>query len=74
MAQVYTFKFTFGGEPFAQHLMPCLDRLHWHIFRNNGNGRLGLLDSPQSFRGGVPLPTRLVIPGARLVSLVAGGW
>jgi hypothetical protein len=44
------------------------------FLRNKGNGRLGLSTFPRSSAGGIPFPTRLVVPGARLVSLVAGGW
>lgn len=40
---------------------------------NKENGRLGLTKLPRSTQQHVPFPTELRIPGARIVSLIAGG-
>ena len=40
--------------------------------RDSGEGRLGL--SSYARADNVPIPSRLPLPGVRIVSLVAGGW
>ncbi|KAH9940813.1 RCC1/BLIP-II [Epithele typhae] len=45
-----------------------------YVWGEKSKSRLGLLQYPPSnVRDGVPFPTRLAIPGARIVSLAAGG-
>ena len=44
-------------------------------YSDRTHGRLGLTKFPKSHLGqSVPFPTQLVIPGVRVVSLIAGGW
>lgn len=45
-----------------------------YVWGSKDNGRLGLSGFSQHTGGGIPFPTQLVFSGARLVSLVAGGW
>jgi hypothetical protein len=42
-------------------------------FSQNDHGRLGLSNPPKATLLDVPFPSRLRIPGVRIVSLVAGG-
>jgi len=50
---------------------PVYDPTDYHSERSKG--RLGRLDFPGEFRGGVPYPVEVKIPSARIVRLVAGG-
>jgi len=45
--------------------------MEYHSERSKG--RLGRLDFPGNFRGGVAFPVEVKIPSARIVRLVAGG-
>ncbi|KIL71040.1 hypothetical protein M378DRAFT_155990 [Amanita muscaria Koide BX008] len=70
--------FNFTGEGTARSsgwkfIYKNLDKPKAYVWGDKGNGRLGLEDTG-SVASGVVVPTRLRIPGVRIVSLVAGGW
>ncbi|TBU47471.1 RCC1/BLIP-II [Dichomitus squalens] len=71
--------FNFSGADTARHsgwkfLYKRLSNPAVYVWGEKSAGRLGIEDPPRSgVRDGVPYPVRLNIPGAKIVSLVAGG-
>ncbi|KAI0640774.1 RCC1/BLIP-II [Trametes meyenii] len=71
--------FNFSGSDTARRtgwkfLYKRLSHPGLYVWGEKSQSRLGLTDPPKtSVRDGVPYPVRLDIPGARIVSLVAGG-
>lgn len=70
----YTSSLCVGVSILCGILCVSLNHRVRHIIRSKDNGRLGLSGFSQHTGGGIPFPTQLVFSGARLVSLVAGGW
>ena len=63
----------FGGMSAVNRMQLPIDNM-FLVLREASRGRLGMLNPPRSgTRDGVPFPTRLDIPNARIVSLAAGG-
>ncbi|KAI0832117.1 RCC1/BLIP-II [Trametes gibbosa] len=71
--------FNFSGSDTARQtgwkfLYKRLSHPQLYVWGEKSQSRLGLSNTPKtSVRDGVPYPTRLDIPGVRIVSLVAGG-
>ncbi|CCM03324.1 uncharacterized protein FIBRA_05452 [Fibroporia radiculosa] len=70
--------FNFSGSETArthgwQFLYQRLSNPRLFVWGENSSGRLGLGDAGRSLQPGAPYPVELRIPGARIVSLVAGG-
>ncbi|KAF8624752.1 hypothetical protein AX15_005650 [Amanita polypyramis BW_CC] len=71
------FNFTGAGTARSSNwklIYKGLDKPKVYVWGDRRDGRLGLTKYPSTQTYAVPFPTRLKLPGVRVVSLVAGGW